>query len=818
MTPIKEFPRFHAAAALITSTAALFSFNISAPATAASITPIAEIQGTGPVSPLVNQSVTTRGVVTAVYTEGGLQGYYIQTEGTGASGRTPGASDGLFIYSPATVGSVSIGDFIEVTGKVSEHYGQTQLSVAGASDLTVLAVPYTAVTAVDGQIPETEEGREALEGMLLRPSAHMTVTDNYNTNRYGEIGLVNGSEPLKTATDVVAPGADALAYEAANAAKVVILDDGATVDYTRAGTGTPLPYISTSNPLRVGSSVTFQRPVVLGYSFEAWRLQPTQPVTGATDPAALPASWSNTRTQAPAVTGEQSISSFNVLNYFTTVGDTVSGCKFYTDREKNPITVSGSCSVRGAATLASFERQQSKIVAAINKIDTSVLSLEEIENTLSTGHQDRDIALNKLVDELNKDAGYTKWAAVKSPSILPATEDVIRTAFIYQPAEVKPVGESVILDHQAFSNARQPLAQAFAPADSDATSGDSIFVAVVNHFKSKGSGSGENADQGDGQGASVASRVAQAQALVAFANQQAKDQQTENVILLGDFNSYTQEDPLKVLYDAGYTNLGEKYDAGSTYLFGGRVGSLDHILASPALTEKIESAQVWNINSVESIALEYSRYNYNITNFFEPNEFRSSDHDPLLVGMNLAEEPIVFSDVKEGDPFYTEIMWLARQGITAGWEDGTYRPLENIERGAMAAFFYRLASSPAFEAPKTPSFSDVPTSHPFYQEIEWMKAQGITTGWEDGTYRPHLPVNRDAMAAFFYRYAGQPEYTPPASGQFSDVTSDTKFYREIMWLSSRGITTGWQDGTYRPVQPIKRDAMAAFIYRYSHAQ
>lgn len=627
------------------------SFSLIEPATAADITPISAIQGTESASPLVDQTVTTRGVVTAVYAEGGLRGYYIQTEGTGGENRTPGASDGIFVYSPATVGSVSIGQFIEITGKVSEHFNQTQLTVSSLSDLTVLAEPFEPVSALESQIPETAEGRETLEGMLLQPLTEMTVTDNYNTNRYGEVGLVNGTQPLRTATDVVAPGPDALAYEAENAAKALLLDDGATVDYSRAGTGVPLPYLSTASPVRVGAAVTFKNPVVLGYSFDAWRLQPTLPVTGSTDPAALPASFADTRTAAPAVAGEQSISSFNVLNYFSTVGDTVAGCTFFTDREKNPITVSGGCAVRGAATLASFERQQSKIVAAINKIDTSVLSLEEIENTLATGQGDRDIALNTLVEELNRSAGYQKWAAVESPGTLPESEDVIRTAFIYQPAEVKPVGESVILDDSAFDNARQPLAQAFAPTGSTAARGDEVFVAVVNHFKSKGSGSGDDADQGDGQGASNASRVAQATALVTFANQQAQAHGTENVLLLGDFNSYTKEEPLRVLTEAGYTNLGEKYDAGNTYLFGGRVGSLDHIFASPALTEKVESAQVWNINSVESIALEYSRYNYNVTDFFETNEFRSSDHDPLLVGMSLAAESPSSSTDFYGDGF-----------------------------------------------------------------------------------------------------------------------------------------------------------------------
>ena len=177
--------------------------------------------------------------------------------------------------------------------------------------------------------------------------------------------------------------------------------------------------------------------------------------------------------------------------------------------------------------------------------------------------------------------------------------------------------------------------------------------------------------------------------------------------------------------------------------------------------------------------------------------------------------PSRFTDVKSGDQFYTEISWLAQRRITTGYPDGTYRPLESVERGAMAAFFYRMAGSPQFTAPSTPSFSDVPTTHPFYKEIEWMKARGITTGWSDGTFRPNAPVNRDAMAAFFYRYAGSPAYSAPAVSPFSDVSTGSQFYREIAWLADQRITTGWPDGSFRPVQPIERGAMAAFLHRYN---
>ena len=174
-----------------------------------------------------------------------------------------------------------------------------------------------------------------------------------------------------------------------------------------------------------------------------------------------------------------------------------------------------------------------------------------------------------------------------------------------------------------------------------------------------------------------------------------------------------------------------------------------------------------------------------------------------------------FKDVYPTDQFYTEIEWLASTGITTGWPDNTYRPQNNIERGAMAAFFYRMAGSPQFTAPSTPSFKDVPRDHPFFKEIEWMRARGITTGWSDGTFRPNAAVNRDAMAAFFYRFAGSPAYSAPVASPFSDVSAGSQFYREISWLAEQRITTGWADGSFRPVQPIERGAMAAFLHRYN---
>jgi hypothetical protein len=116
-------------------------------------------------------------------------------------------------------------------------------------------------------------------------------------------------------------------------------------------------------------------------------------------------------------------------------------------------------------------------------------------------------------------------------------------------------------------------------------------------------------------------------------------------------------------------------------------------------------------------------------------------------------------------------------------------------------------------------FVDVAPADPFRMNIAWMANSGISTGWTVGGeayYRPGDTVRRDAMAAFMYRLAGSPAFTPPATSPFADVATSHPFYREIAWLAARDISTGWvADGRrwYRPDETIARDAMAAFMYR-----
>lgn len=596
---------------------------------------IEEIQGTGESTPLDGQQVETAGWVTASYPEGGLNGFFIQMGGEGALRSKGAASGALFVYT-GSGSPTEIGTCVIVTGTAGEYNGSTQLS---KPTVATSAAPEqdcgTKVTPITEPIPTDPAVREANEGMLFQPSATYTVTNNYEVNSFGSVDLVEGEEPLFQATAKVAPGPEAIAYEEENQRKVITLDDAATVNYfqNRAAKDTPLPYLGTKEgirSLRTGDTVRFQKPVVLGYNFTKWGLQPTERVTGETPRADLPIEWEDSRAaelEGPQdVGGTHSIASFNVLNYFVDVGANEEGCGSYKDREGNPVTAN-NCDVRGAYSEQAFKDQQAKIVAAINKLDVSVLGLEEIENSAQFG-QDRDAALKNLVDALNAAGG--QWEYVKSPATVPGNEDVIRTAFIYQPELVKPVGESAILDDPAFDGiARQPLAQVFEPA-----AGGQQFVAVVNHYKSKGSVARDDVDTGDGQGNNAQLRKAMSQALLTWLG---SNEQWKNLpqFVMGDFNAYAKEDAMRVLEEGGFTNLEDHYKAGYSYQFSGRIGSLDHVMANEAAMKLATGADVWDINADESNSFEYSRRNYNVTDFYAADPFRSSDHDPIKVGFNL---------------------------------------------------------------------------------------------------------------------------------------------------------------------------------------
>lgn len=184
----------------------------------------------------------------------------------------------------------------------------------------------------------------------------------------------------------------------------------------------------------------------------------------------------------------------------------------------------------------------------------------------------------------------------------------------------------------------------------------------------------------------------------------------------------------------------------------------------------------------------------------------------VTTGRNFTFHDSRFIDVPPDLMYREEIEQLASRGITTGWPDDRYRPLADIQRDAMIVFVYRALGEPAFTPPARSPFSDMPPTRQFYKEITWAYSQGISKGWPDGTFRPTAPVERAAVAAFLYRASGAT--STKTSNSFSDVPRNHQFAKEITWLASTGITTGWPDGTFRPVAAITRDAMAAFMIRW----
>ena len=601
---------------------------------------IAEIQGTGSATPLNGQTVTTQGEVTAVYSDGGLNGFVIQTPGTGVD--VPSASDashGIFVYmgNRAADEYPTIGEVLTVRGQAGENFDSTQLSNV---TFEVAEGEFEPVVALSiDKLPAGDVEREPYEYMLVLPGAH-TVTNNYALNTFGEVGLAAGDEAFRQPTDFMAPGADAVAKAEEYKEQLVTLDDARTANYMQSDKHTPLPYITSDNgenikSLRTTDQVEFQNPVIVKKDFNLWRFLPATPVTGNTASADLPITWEDSRAAELGamdnVAGDYTISAFNVLNYFTSLGQDEDGCGAYTDINGNPVATN-YCTVRGAYSEPALADQQEKIVAAINGLDADVIALSEIEDTFAvTGDiTRRDEALLTLVDALNSDGG--NWKAVESPAAdeIPGNPDVIRVAFIYNPDRVEPVGASRIFEDERFTGtAREPLAQEFKPVDEEVAE---TFVAVANHFKSKGSIAKDDADMGDGQGNNANLRVSQAEAVLEHLAEQT-DWNDKATFVMGDLNTYTREHALDRFRDAGYSVPQEEYNASTSYQFDGMLGSLDHVLANEHVD--LQDAQVWNINSDESIAFEYSRRLYNVVDYHDASPFRSSDHDPVKVGFNL---------------------------------------------------------------------------------------------------------------------------------------------------------------------------------------
>ena len=565
---------------------------------------IHDVQGSSPSSPLNGTTgVVIEGVVVGDFqTSDHLRGFFLQEEDTDADA-DPLTSDGVFVYdgsSPAV--DVNVGDVVRVKGSVTEYYGLTELT--NVSDLLVCGTGFASAATVTLPVSSLDQW-EQYEGMLVNIPQTLYATGNYYQGRYGEVDLsVDGR--LDNPTNVVAPGAPAIALQAANDLRRIQLEDGRT-----SQNPVPAPYMGVDNTLRAGDTIP-ELTGVLHYAFDYYELHPT---------AEIDFTRANARQAAPSdVGGVIKVASFNVLNYFSTLDGSGPIC--------GP---TGGMDCRGADNAFEFERQRAKIIAAIVAMDADVIGLMELEN------HPTDAALQDLVNGLNDIAGAGTYAYVDTGTI---GTDAIKVAFIYKPGAVTPLGSPAILDSSvdpAFIDTRNrpALAQTFQH-----TTGE-IFTVVVNHLKSKGSACEGDPDTGDGQGNCNLTRTAAATALVNWLEGDPTGSGDADFMIIGDLNSYALEDPITAIKTGGYTDLVQAFGGTNaySYVFMGQSGYLDHALASSALTARVMGATEWHINADEPPALDYNDYNQ--LELYSPDQFCASDHDPVIVGICDAIPPTV---------------------------------------------------------------------------------------------------------------------------------------------------------------------------------
>jgi len=595
-------------------------------------TSIPAIQGSGATVALTGTR-TTQGVVVGDY-EGAspnLRGFFIQDPvGDG----NPATSDGIFVFEGSNANTVNIGDVVRVTGTAGENQGQSQISVG-----TIVKCGTGTVTPTDVTFPVTSSDfLEQYEGMLVRVPQTMYVTEHFQLGRFGQV-VLSANGRLQQPTNIFVPGPDADDLQIDNNLSKIILDDASQsqnpdpILFARGGA--PL---SASNTLRGGDTAT-NIVGVLNYTWagnsasgNAYRIRPVNAMNGYVNFEA-----SNPRpTSVPEVGGTLKVVGMNLLNFFNTfdgLPDNVNNCQngfggAFTD-------------CRGADTASEFDRQVAKTVSAILAMNPDVLGVNEIEND---GYG-ADSAIARLVLELNAATAPGTFAYIDvdtaTGQVNALGTDAIKVAFIYKPGSVTPVGNTAALNTDAFINGgdgdprnRASLAQAFQQ-----NANGEVFIANINHLKSKGSAC-EAPDAGDGQGNCNEVRLNAVNALMTWLASDPTGTGDADILLVGDYNSYAMEDPIIALENGGFTHLIKTFlgpDAYS-YVFDGQWGYLDHALATASMTAQVSGVADYHINADEPSVLDYNtdfKSASQIASLYAPDQFRVSDHDPVLVGLCL---------------------------------------------------------------------------------------------------------------------------------------------------------------------------------------
>lgn len=555
---------------------------------------IGQVQGHGARSALEGQAVVIEGVVTADF-RAGLGGFFVQDGGDGDDG----SSDALFVLAahpiraegrqPSDSEQPRVGERWRIAGRVREHRaGAGSVTAIEPERMQLLRRQAGLDTVPVRRLDAPPADWETLEGMRVEITAPLTVSGSDQLDRYGEL-TASFDGRLWQPSELAVPGSDAYArLKADNQRRRLLLDDGSAARDPGA-----IGYLGEQSPPRAGT-VLHGVTGIVDHRHDGYRLQLTAPL--ALPPAQRPA--------APQVAGTLKIAAFNLENLFN--GDGRGG---------------GFPTQRGARAPQQLQAQTAKLVATIRALDPDIAALMELEND---GYGPES-SLAQLVDALN--AGGGDWRFIDAGS--GPGPDAIRVGLIYREGQARPHGKPAVLEGGPFGErSRVPLAQAFVPAR-----GGQPLVVVANHFKSKGCSEavGADADRKDGQSCWNALRLDSARRLDAWLKTDPTGSGSELRLILGDFNAYAMEDPVRWLRDeAGWVDAFAQAGVKQpySYVYNGLAGRLDHALLSPALAGKLRGAAEWHINADEPESQGYADG--------DPTQpWRSSDHDPLLLGFDL---------------------------------------------------------------------------------------------------------------------------------------------------------------------------------------
>jgi uncharacterized protein len=611
-------------------------------------------------SPLAGRMVTVEGVVVGAYQSSAqLRGFFLQEEAADEDG-DPTTSEGVFVFSGSTPAlAVAEGERVCVTGVVAESLGMTRINAtasgasmslsAGGNNLADVATPAVTLPVVG----DINDFYEQFEGMRVRFADPLVVADAADLDRFGALTLTAGGRPMAYSQEDSTPTqAEYLAWLDALSRRSVLLDDDDDTQYSALPAGM-LPYpqpagfgVGTqgSDFFRAGDSVTDLLGIVSwtngGLSgANAWRLRPvaSNPVAFAVD---------NPRSAAtPATIGDLRVVEFNLADYFTTID-----------------TTGGWSAPAGADSAAEFERQSAKLVAALAALDADVIAVMEVEN-------DGGFTLQELANRLNAQTGVADYDSVAVSAL---GLDATAVGLIYRNSVVQPTGAPAVLSDVAYTTPNggagpvnpPALAQTFSVAQGSAAG--EKFTVVVTQLKNRTSTGavGADLDQWDGQGAFNDSRTKAAQYLVnTWLATDPTGQGESDVLVVGDLSAYRHETPLAAFTSAGYGDLIALYQGADAYSTStaGVAGYLDHALASATLLDQVVGTAVWHINADEVEAFDYNdtiqdpfgeqfaERKPSGRNLYAADEFRSSDHDPVVVDLALAPPPPPPPAVMRGD-------------------------------------------------------------------------------------------------------------------------------------------------------------------------